>query len=200
MSDEIVWITANKAKILVENHDITAADQLIIQKVGLGFISYKAANFGPPRGLMDPTNPPRQFWQTLGLDVGRQVNWSTGDFVLNDSLQGPLAAIGVEFSLNDLIEALHLPESAAQPCTLKSPAPLKAKGGRPRKDWWDDLWIEICAQIYLGKLIPDRQVDIEKAMRNWISRSGFDASTSTVRGPASKLWKALQQKDENPPD
>lgn len=200
MSNETVWVTADKAKTLVEHQGITAADQLIIQKAGLGLVSSRAAAFGLTSSGLFPGTPGRRFWQSLGLDVRRHVNWSTGDFVLHDSLQGPLAAVGVEFSLNDLIEAFHLPQSAAEPSALSSPAQPKAKGGRPRKDWWDDFWIEIGTQLYVGELHPKRQADVEKAMREWIASNGFSASPSTVRERAQRLWKMIQQKGENPPD
>jgi hypothetical protein len=72
----------------------------------------------------------------------------------------------------------------------KSNAPL-AVGGRPAAEWWDDLWVEMCRQIYTGELVPKRQADLEKAMQSWCAAKGYSDAVSTVRPRARKLWQAL---------
>ena len=76
-------------------------------------------------------------------------------------------------------------------------SPVKHAGGRPQKDWWDDLWAEIARQIRDGDLKPRLQAEIELAMMTWIESKGFSASESTVRIRAAKLAKALRLKAEN---
>jgi hypothetical protein len=59
-------------------------------------------------------------------------------------------------------------------------------------DWREDLWIEICRQLYGGELIPKTQADIERAMHQWISDHSHAAGGTTVRDRASKLWRAIK--------
>jgi hypothetical protein len=66
-----------------------------------------------------------------------------------------------------------------------------SKGGRPAKPWWDDLWVEINRQIYVGELQPDRQSNIEKAMLDWAETHGGTLSEASARVAARKLFRAL---------
>ena len=71
------------------------------------------------------------------------------------------------------------------------------KGGRPPKEWWDDFWVGIFVKIYVGELQPKRQADLERAMADWVSAHGYDASEQTIRKAARKLFGALQEEDKN---
>lgn len=71
------------------------------------------------------------------------------------------------------------------------------RGGRPKKEWWDDLWVEMCRQIYEGDLQPKKQVDIEKAMADWAIQQGHEASDNLFRPKARLLFAALTKKDNN---
>jgi hypothetical protein len=65
------------------------------------------------------------------------------------------------------------------------------KGGAPRKEWWDDFWIEICRKIYDNELKNiQKQADIERAMHDWVSVQGFDVGETTIKNAARKLFKA----------
>jgi hypothetical protein len=64
--------------------------------------------------------------------------------------------------------------------------------GRPPKAWWDDLWVEMCRQLYEGDLKPVRQADIEKAMHAWLNANDHEASEMTVRTRARKLFAAIK--------
>jgi DNA-binding winged helix-turn-helix (wHTH) protein len=68
----------------------------------------------------------------------------------------------------------------------------QARGGRPKADWWEDMWVEIARQLYLGALIPKTQADLERAMLQWISDNGKSAGETTVRDRASKLWRVIK--------
>ena len=85
------------------------------------------------------------------------------------------------------------PAAASRRLARAHPEP---KGGRPAAAWWDDLWIEIARQLYVGDLHPKKQADIESAMVAWVSRFGRDVAVSTIRIRARKLWIALKEKDE----
>ena len=73
----------------------------------------------------------------------------------------------------------------------------QAEGGRPRKHFWDDLWIEICRQLYGGTLEPKRQADIEKAMLAWAAKHRHALSVASARLRARRLFAALKEKDKN---
>lgn len=73
----------------------------------------------------------------------------------------------------------------------------RPRGGRPPAEWWDDLWVEICRQLYSGDLQPTKQSDIEDAMHQWLLNRGDSAASSTVRARARKLWMAIEVEDEN---
>jgi hypothetical protein len=67
------------------------------------------------------------------------------------------------------------------------------RGGRPRKDWWDALWVEICRQLVAGELRITRQADIERAMRDWAMANGHELSESAARSRAKLLFSALDR-------
>jgi hypothetical protein len=82
------------------------------------------------------------------------------------------------------------PPSSAEPSPpAKRPA---NKGGRPRKEFWDDLLIAIFKQIWDGDLQPQTQADIERAMLDWASDNGHQLSESSVKTPARKLFAATR--------
>ncbi|MBV8450889.1 MAG: hypothetical protein JOZ29_01270 [Deltaproteobacteria bacterium] len=65
------------------------------------------------------------------------------------------------------------------------------KGGRPRKEWWDDFWIEICRQIWMGDLQPKTQAELERAMFEWVeNHRNAEVGETTVKAAAKKLFKA----------
>ncbi len=82
------------------------------------------------------------------------------------------------------------PQAAAVP-SATLPAPASSPGGRPAKPWWEDLLIEITRQIWVGALNPEKQVDIENAMHEWIAAQGHTAGETPVRDRARKLFNAL---------
>jgi hypothetical protein len=55
------------------------------------------------------------------------------------------------------------------------------------------MLIDICADLYNGRLVPKRQSDVEEAMNKWIASKGRGAAESTVRRRASKLWRAISK-------
>lgn len=74
-----------------------------------------------------------------------------------------------------------------------NPQVRPARGGRPRAEFWDNLWAEIAARLYEGDLKPKSQADVERAMTEWIEGHGRTAAVSTVRSRARKLWQRLAE-------
>jgi hypothetical protein len=66
------------------------------------------------------------------------------------------------------------------------------RGGRPRKEWWDDFWIEICRKIYDNEIKElNTQADLERVMLEWVEnhRNG-EVGETTIKAAAKKLFKA----------
>jgi hypothetical protein len=77
------------------------------------------------------------------------------------------------------------------PAPTAEPAVQAKKGGAPRKEWWDDFWIEICRQIWMGDLTPKTQADLERAMLEWVeNRRDATVGETTIKSAARKLFKA----------
>lgn len=104
-------------------------------------------------------------------------------------------------------QALHVPPAPlASAAPLATPAPIAPatsasanprNAGRKPKEWWDDLWIEIFRQVWLGELKPKRQADIEKAMLDWAAKEGHELSLSSARPSARKLFTLIERLDNN---
>jgi hypothetical protein len=102
--------------------------------------------------------------------------------VFQQRLDGTLRDVEIGFEKGAAVARTETPVAPA----------TSGKGGRPKADWWEDLWIEICRQLYGGELIPKTQADIERAIHQWISDHGHTAGDTTVRDRASKLWRAIK--------
>lgn len=87
------------------------------------------------------------------------------------------AKVGLSESVSP-IKNIHVPE--------------KLNSGRLPADWWDNLWVEICRQIYLGELIPKSQADIVKAMHDYLAGQNIEVSDSTLKPRARKLFVMLE--------
>jgi hypothetical protein len=138
--------------------------------------------------------PPR-FWKHLS-ETGSDL-WGAGDvrfFIrrFRDGKSATYQCFGVRLNPRFVHETLPPlpPAPPAEEHEAPSPVSQVNKGGRPRKDWWDDFWIDICGQIYEGNLKPQRQADLEKAMLDWAINHGYDLSEATARKAAKKLFSA----------
>jgi hypothetical protein len=124
--------------------------------------------------------------------VGGPILFADGEEMNPPDPYESLTYLGVRFGVNEFKRSFP---TATDPV---AETPLTAfKGGRPRAPWWDDLWIEICCQIYRGDVIPEQQANIEKAMHAWIIANGYEAGETTVRDRARRLFKALNREDGN---
>jgi hypothetical protein len=88
-------------------------------------------------------------------------------------------------------KGIPLPEST------KAEAPERNKGGRPRKDFWEDMLVEMFDQLWHGQLIPKTQADIESAMQDWLSLNDYEASERSIRQRAQRLWKVWTKEGNN---
>jgi hypothetical protein len=187
-----VWISAVEAFKLVEAAtNPYQAQRAICSRANDGLIEARAVMLFVDGVPHNEAVVPKEFWWARGEPALKQ-NWTTGDFETWIERRH-LKAYGVSFSRSG-IEALIGPASAA---SAVSPDPPTNVGGRPAAAWWDDLWIEICRQLWTGELLPKKQSDIESAMMSWASTRGHDPAESTIRIRARKLWTALNREDEN---
>ncbi len=187
------WITAVEAVRLLKsvfNSEYTVR-MTICQRAHAALIHARAEQFMIDDRSAGEREVPKDFWWAEGHEALKQ-NWITGDFETWLKHKTRLRAFGVSFLRADIEKMIpaDLELSPAQPI-----APVQSivpKGGRPKADWWEDLWIEICRQLYEGILIPKTQADIERAMQQWISNHDKAAGDTTVRDRARKLWLAIK--------
>lgn len=77
---------------------------------------------------------------------------------------------------------------------LDKAAPASSRG-RPRKDWWDDLWVEMARQLWVGDLKPSKLAEIETAMHDYLAQRNETASETPIRNAARKLFAMIQKED-----
>lgn len=82
------------------------------------------------------------------------------------------------------------------PTPMAPPVAFASKSGAPRKEFWDDLFIEIFRQLWLGALTPKRAADVERAMLTWADGKGFKLSETSVKKPARKLFDAWSEEGQ----
>jgi hypothetical protein len=148
---------------------------------------------------------PLWFWEKCTSYDSSALDWQSGVFAGRGYHNGRTMVVrltGVQFDGDDLeiLDPQNQPsrqESNTKGLTPAVTSSNRPKGGRPAAEWWDDLWVEICRQLYLGDLKPKMQSDIERAMLDWLANRGTTAAESTVRGRARKLWDAISAEDEN---
>lgn len=193
MSDESeLWISAFEAYKLVADAMVNPnrIRHTICSRAHAGVIKAKAKTLIiGSRSVKEASIPPKFWW--AGGEAALKQNWRVGDFETWIDRRTKVQAFGVSFS-RPAIEALIAPAIAN-----RQPARAAQVNGRPPAAFWDDLWIEICRQLYVGELVPRKQSDLEAAMMDWAIKHGHDPSESTIRPRARKLWTALQKEDRN---
>jgi len=200
MESKEEWISAAAALALLKPvlGEYTAM-LTIAERAHDGIVRSRAARFV----LKDPDKKaraeqdfdmPAEFWWARGHSALKQ-NWASGDFEtwIRETIH--LRAYGVRFLRADIAKVIPMDMPSVAAPTGAAAAPNPARGGRPKADWWDDLWVEICRQLYVGDLKPKTQSDIERGMHQWITDHDKSAGETTIRERANKLWRAI--KDEN---
>ena len=200
------WLSALAARRFIyekAGHNPLVAADVLIQHCQLGFVTARAVQMQRGRGPKPNRwsieerewDIPASFWMTKGTVPGATYDWERGMFTtrvgrFDETIWTTLT--GVHFYRPSLDVFLRIE-------TASPPVLIAAAGGRPKAEYWDDLWCAIWGEIYRGKLIPKRQADVEKAMLDWLAGAGFGGAQPTIRPRARKLWAAYQQEDENSP-
>jgi len=192
------WISAIAALTLLKPTLTThSARMAICNRAHNGLISCRAQRLMIDTETRDDVEIPKEFWWAEGHKALEQ-DWELGDFATwtdlgritgNPHLSAgkvQIKAFGVSLLRADIEKMIRT--GPPSPAAAQAPAvPTATAGGRPPADWWDDLWIEICRQLYAGELIPKKQSDIEGAMKDWLATRGEHPSDSTLRPRARKL-------------
>lgn len=193
MSDQ-QWMSARRTKELVAQLVPDGrGTRALCARLRDGLITSRAKRLFGGESPTEDAEIPALFWWAFSTTAPGQ-NWATGDFEAGLSHNTEWRAYGVEFDRKGVLEMLGLTE---EPTTEKPEPPLEDKGGRPRAEWWEDLWIAVCTQLYVGDLQPKNAADIQRAMQGWLIDKGFDAAESTLKPRARKLWKAINEKGKN---
>ncbi len=142
---------------------------------------------------------PSEVWHGWACEYDDRL-WAVGDTIIPVELPSG----GVTSGGNRLFDVRFDPEGLKRIGAVdqKDTAPVLAPssgtpvrshaGGRPPKAYWEPLLIEICRQLYVGDLKPDRQADIEKAMHDWLMANDHLAGETQVRERARALFNALK--------
>jgi hypothetical protein len=182
-----------------------SAKLTICERAYAGLIGARAETFVIDNRTFHNEKIPKEFWWAKG-HAALEQRWETGDFstwmALSELAGSPhlsagkieAKAFGVTFAGADIEKLIP-----AGPATTVAATPIakpRNRGGRPKHDFWEDLFVAIAAQLYLGDLKPKNQADIERAMHEWITNNGHTAGETPVRERAQKLWRAVD-KDGN---
>ena len=137
-------------------------------------------------------------WYGWAYDADEHF-WASGDTrVPIDSVDGIMP--GYEYSLMDVrfdpaglweMGAIFPAEAVAEPISPPAASP-RHPGGAPAKRYWEALMFEMLRQYADGKLTPIRQADVERAMLDWLSSQGHEASERSVRTRAKQVWEAIK--------
>lgn len=207
------WLTPRDALTLVSKvFGPEMAEDAIIERLQGGIIRAAAESASWERN--DSVSNPRphilissSHWVHLSrTESVRKRFWTTGDiriFIGHDggTQEYPTTVryFAVRFDpvgVRTLIPAgwseSSISDANARTAAGDGAAPVN-KGGRPLKAFWDDLWVAIFRQIYLGQLTPGKQADIENAMLDWASQNGHELGESSARNAARKLFAALRE-------
>lgn len=132
--------------------------------------------------------------------------WQSGDVTLRHiTEQGrtfDVGYFGVRFNHVQLQAMVPISPKAVPPVpgetgtpliSALSAAVLQNRRGRPPKEWWDDLWVEMCRKIYVEGFLPKTQAEIERAMLDWATSSGHEMGEATAKRVARKLFPVFKE-------
>jgi hypothetical protein len=143
-------------------------------------------------------SPPHVFWRTGRIDLDADLD-ALQEGVMRLTFTGvrfdPIGAGRVAKALGRELPHANSPRHEGSLATtgdmpVESP---QRRGGRPPKEWWDDLWCAIWGQVYRGDLQPKSQADIERAMLKWVEAREERVSESTLKPLARKMYVEMQR-------
>jgi hypothetical protein len=191
----IEWISAASSVELIKphfNNSAHAAKMRICEHAYARLVRARARRYMIDEATRDNSVVPHVFWWAEG-NAALTQDWATGSFgtYINDIRH---RAFGVTFARVDL-EKMIPAELIQRPTAPETPSTTPSAGGRPPADWWEDLLIDLCFKHFRGELPHQKQADITRAMQDWITSHGYDASESTIKLRARKLADAIKQDD-----
>jgi len=193
------WVSSPAARQFAWEHlgaNPVAAGDAVLQNARLGFVPARAV-------LMQSTTKQSSVWD-LEEREWPIPDWFWDDFTRKDSstqdwAQGRFSGTGIAArhrlyitltGVHFLLSALRDLASMPSPC---APQASQNKGGRPPKEWWDDLWCTIWGDVYRGDLQPKSQADIERAMMEWVIARDGSVSESTLKPLARKMFAEIEK-------
>lgn len=203
VSSDPAWISAQEARRFMYERvgaPPTSAGPRLLDQCRLGFVPARAqlmqrrmyANSNKWSAEEREWDVPEWFWTNFTRTESSSQDWDRGVFKGNG--QAPTGSCHVQLSgvyfLRSALDALA-PQPFSPPMSLD-----QNKGGRPRKEWWDDLWCAVWGLAYRGDLQPKNQADIERAMMAWIEERGETASESTIKPLARKMFVEMQREGQ----
>jgi hypothetical protein len=131
----------------------------------------------------------KEVWERIRGSWLDQPLWKSGQLeVWFDHGNTRFSCHGIRFDPAGLDE--FLPTSIPAEGTVTAPA--KHAGGKPPKDIWERVWVEIAARLYSGALIPSKQADIESAIMEISLALGDGVETAAARRHAKPLWQKIK--------
>jgi len=201
------WLTPQQGLLRARSVLGNDAEKSIWERLHGGIIktaALKLSRASPPNAephiTETPTVIPARYWGHFS-DSTKSEFWQTGvaRFFFRPERKRVTYATVVrcfDVRLNPPdVEASFPKAREVSPAAIRPqdpPLPEPNKGGRPRKEWWDEFWIDIFQQIYEGDLKPAKQADLERAMLDWVSKHGHEAGETSIKNAARKLFKALK--------
>ncbi len=146
-------------------------------------------------------------WDRIAAIPWKDDFWVSGDFQPDDPLDMGWRTTercefqhyltGIRFDPGPINEFCSKAANSVVDLGRPSIPSKQGSGGRPPKQFWDQLWASIAAQLYNGDLNPKRQADIERAMHDWLVSNDKKAGETAVRSRAKQLWEAIQSEVKN---
>jgi hypothetical protein len=195
--DVIEWISAASAVELIKphfNNSAYAAKTRICEHAYARLIRSRARRYMISESVRDNSVVPHVFWWAEG-NAALTQDWTTGSFdtYINDTRHRAFGVTFARVDLEKMIPVELIQRSTASETTSTAPN----VGGRPPADWWEDLLIDLCFKHFHGELLHQKQADIVRAMQDWITAHGYDASESTIKLQARKLADAIRRDSES---
>jgi len=209
------WIRARDAYRQAKDAFGSHAAYTIIGRLKTGLLTARAKHvFLEPDGTKSGFELliPRELWATFESDhqyLSQSTLWNTGEMEVHTYRGRPQSFkfYDVRFDPDGVSEMLPprpvppqpkpvVVTPTAPPIQQSANTNSETKVGRPKHDYWEDLWADIAAQLFVGDLKPNRQADLEKAMLEWADRNGKDMAVGSARERARRLWKLIEAKDK----
>ena len=184
ISKRMEWTTAKSTIVRYISRELllARADTIIVDDVEERK-TYRRAPVPHEQCDHNLLSPQNRFWQNGLLD------WS--DYGENGKRE--LSAFDVRFdpaTIRRIASPARGTEPPEEATAVESP---RAKGGAPRKGWWDDLWIEMIRRIRANELHPESGAELQRIMLDWLAEQEIYPGEETLKKMALKLFKYLQE-------